>query len=34
LKQQNTGYENTNTHHAIVFNYLEYDTQASDMLDI
>jgi len=34
LKLQNTGYENTNIHHAIVFNNSESGTQASDMLDM
>jgi len=34
LKQYITGYENTNTHHAILFNYFEFGTQASDLLDM
>jgi len=34
LNQWNTGYENTYKHHAIVFNYFESGTQASDMLDM
>ena len=32
--QSNTGYENTNMHHGIVFNYFESGTQASDMLSL